>query len=41
MRLFPDGQQVKLDGDGYVLNIVPNSVSSAITITDNGNNVIS
>ncbi len=39
MRLFPDGQQVKLDGDGYVLNIVPNSVSSTITITDNGNNV--
>ena len=41
MRLFPDGQQVKLDGDGYVLNIVPDNVSSTITITDNGNNVTS
>lgn len=41
MRLFPDGQQVKLDGDSYVLNIVPNNVSLTITITDNGNNVTS
>lgn len=41
MRLFPDGQQVKLDGDGYVLNIVPDNISSTITITDNGNNVTS
>ena len=41
MRLFPDGQQVKLDGDSYLLNIVPDNVSSAITITDNGNNVTS
>ena len=41
MRLFPDGQQVKLDGDGYVLNIVPDNTSSTITITDNGDNVAS
>ena len=41
MRLFPDGQQVKLDGDSYLLNIVPNEISSTITITDNGNNVTS
>lgn len=41
MRLFPDGQQVKLDGDSYLLNIVPDNINSTITITDNGNNVTS
>lgn len=35
-RLFPDGQQVKLPGEGYRLNIVPNSISSGVTLTDNG-----
>lgn len=34
-RLFPDGQQVKLPGDGYRLNIVPNNISAGVTITDN------
>lgn len=34
-RLFPDGQQVKLPGDGYKLNIVPNNISAGVTITDN------
>ena len=38
-RLFPDGQQVKLPGDSYTLNIVPDSTSSSVTITDNGVNV--
>lgn len=35
-KLFPDGQQVKLQGDSYTLNIVPNAVASTVTITDNG-----
>lgn len=34
-RLFPDGQVVKLDGDGYRLVIVPNSNDATVTITDN------
>ena len=34
-RLFPDGQQVKLEGESYKLNIVPNSITDAVTITDN------
>lgn len=36
VRLFPDGQQVKLPGDSYRLNIVPTNVSAQVTITDNG-----
>lgn len=34
-RLFPDGQQVKLPGEGYRLNIVPNNINAGVTITDN------
>ena len=41
VRLFPDGQQVKLPGDSYRLNIVPTNVSAQVTITDNGTNVTS
>lgn len=40
-KLFPDGQQVKLEGDGYKLTIIPDAVNSTISITDNGNNVTS
>lgn len=35
-RLFPDGQTVKLDGDSYILNIVPNDTSATVTLSDNG-----
>ena len=35
-RLFPDGQQVKLEGDSYRLNIVPNNYNDTVSITDNG-----
>lgn len=38
-RIFPDGQQVKLEGDSYKINIVPDNINSAVTITDNGTNV--
>ena len=38
-KLFPDGQQVKLEGDSYKLTIIPDAVNSSITVTDNGNNV--
>lgn len=38
-RIFPDGQQVKLPGDGYKLNIVPDNINAAVTLTDNGTNV--
>ena len=34
-RLFPDGQQVKLAGDSYLINIVPNDISDTVTLTDN------
>lgn len=40
-RIFPDGQQVKLEGDSYRINIVPDNINSAVTITDNGTNVTS
>ena len=35
-RLFPDGQTVKLDGDSYILNIVPDDVTATVTLSDNG-----
>lgn len=35
-RLFPDGSQVKLPGDSYTLNIVPDSTSATVHISDNG-----
>lgn len=37
-RIFPDGQQVKLVGDEYKLNIVPDNISAVVNITDNGVN---
>ena len=40
-RLFPDGQQVKLEDDSYRLNIVPDDTSAAVTITDNNADVTS
>lgn len=40
-RLFPDGQQVKLPGDTYFLNIVPNNPSATVRLGDNGTEVTS
>ncbi len=40
-RSFPDGQQVVLEGDSYRLNIVPDSTSASVTLTDNNINVTS
>lgn len=40
-RAFPDGQQVVLEGGAYILNIVPDSVSAQVTLTDNGTDVTS
>ena len=40
-KLFPDGQQVKLEGDSYSINIIPNNITDTITITDNNVNVTS
>lgn len=34
-RLFPEGQQVKLPGDSYKLNIIPDNIDDVVTITDN------
>jgi len=34
-RLYPDGQVVKLDGDSYLLRIVPNDVNATVTLRDN------
>lgn len=41
LKLFPDGQQVKLEGDNYTLNIVPPATSTSVSITDNGVDVTS
>lgn len=41
MRLYPDGQTVKLKGQSYHLTIVPNNPSSQITILDNNVDVTS
>ena len=40
-KLFPDGQQVKLEGDNYLINIVPNNITDTVSITDNNINVTS
>jgi hypothetical protein len=40
-RLFPDGQQVKLPGDTYFLNIVPNNPNATVRLGDNGVEVTS
>ena len=34
-KLYPDGSLVKLPGEGYRLNIVPNNTTDIVTITDN------
>ena len=34
-RIFPDGQQVKLEGDNYKINIIPNTITDIVSITDN------
>jgi hypothetical protein len=34
-KLFPDGQQVKLEGESYKINIVPNNITDIVTLTDN------
>ena len=40
-RIFPDGQFVKLPGENYTLNIVPDNINSNITLIDNNTNVSS
>lgn len=35
-RLFPDGQTVKLEGDGYRLTIIPDNTAATVTLYDNG-----
>ena len=40
-RIFPDGQQVVLAGEGYRINIVPDNYQATVTMTDNGTNVTS
>lgn len=35
-RLFPDGQMVKLAGDNYIINIVPDNIDDEVVLTDNG-----
>lgn len=37
-RIFPDGQVVVLEGDSYILKIVPDATNSSVGITDNGIN---
>lgn len=34
-KIFPDGQQVKLEGDNYKINIIPNNINDTVSITDN------
>ena len=34
-RLFPDGQQVKLEGQSYKINIVPDNTTDIVTLRDN------
>jgi len=36
LKLYLDGQVVKLDGDSYRLVIVPNDTTAAVTLKDNG-----
>ena len=38
-RIFPDGQQVKLEGDNYKINIVPDNINAQVQMSDNGTNV--
>lgn len=34
-KLYPDGQIVVLDGDSYMLRIIPNEITATVTLTDN------
>lgn len=34
-KLYPDGQVVKLEGDSYLLRIVPNDATATVTLRDN------
>ena len=34
-RLYPDGQVVKLEGDSYMLRIVPDDANATVTLRDN------
>ena len=34
-KLYPDGQVVKLDGDSYMIRIVPNDPNATVTLRDN------
>ena len=34
-KLYPDGQVVKLEGDSYMLRIVPDNPNATVTLTDN------
>lgn len=40
-RIFPDGQQVVLEGNSYRINIVPDDYQATVTMTDNGTDVTS
>lgn len=40
-RVFPDGQVIVMPGNTYTINIVPNTVTDVIGLTDNGVNVTS
>ena len=35
-KLFPDGQQVKLEGQSYLLHIIPDNTTDVVTLADNG-----
>ena len=41
VKLFPDGQQVVLEGDSYKINIIPTNISDTITLMDNNIDVSS
>ena len=40
-KIFPDGQVVVMPGDSYTINIVPNSITDTVGLSDNGINVTS
>lgn len=39
-RLFPDGQQVKLEGESYKINIIPDNITDTVSLTDNNVNQV-
>lgn len=40
-RIFPDGQVIVMPGNTYTINIVPNTVTDVVGLTDNNTNVTS